>query len=319
MSLIVVAKKEFADQITSKRFIVILALMLLISAFSFYQGIDGFMRGYRGMNSEVRLSIIQIFGFFGTFGITTSGAILGLLMGFDLITRERESGSLKTLLAHPVFRDQIINGKALGAFAAMCLVVVLTLIIALGILAIKGFIPSLDDLIAIAKFGLVTLAYLFTFFSIALFTSTVAKNSSTSLLVAFGIFILLSVAMPMLGNLVAQAVVGPPPNIGPPPIPHPQVQENPDAKVVEIEKSPEWQEWRQKMEEYQNKRRAVESFFNIISPTTNYRTLISSLSERPVLISFQSKDVTKNLVGFIMLPVVFFVISYIKFLRSEII
>jgi len=163
-------KKEFADQITSKRFIAIFVIMLLFTAYSIHQGADAFMRDYRVFvqSGESKPSIIQIFGFLGSFGILTFGAILGLLMGFDLITKEKEFGSLKTLLSHPVFRDQIINGKALGAFLALCLVVVVTRIASLGVLIMKGFVPSFDDLISIAKFGLITLAYLFTFFSIAL-------------------------------------------------------------------------------------------------------------------------------------------------------
>jgi ABC-type Na+ efflux pump permease subunit len=47
------------------------------------------------------------------------GAILAIAMGFDLITREKESHSLKSLLSHPVFRDEIINGKALGGILVL--------------------------------------------------------------------------------------------------------------------------------------------------------------------------------------------------------
>ena len=56
--------------------------------------------------------------------------------------------------------------------------------------------------------------------------------------------------------------------------------------------------------------------FNVLSPTTNYIAIVSSLARNPP--PFQSEDVTKNLVGFVMFPVVFFALSYIKFLRMEI-
>jgi len=323
MELLIVAKKEFADQITSRRFIAVLGVMLIFSAISFYQGVEEFMRDYRMFESGSvggdvpRPSIVQIFGFFGSAGILTFGGILGMLMGFDLITREKESGSLKTLLSHPVFRDQIINGKALGAFAALCVVVALTLIIALGILTMKGFIPSLDDLIAILKFGLITLAYLFTFFSIALFTSTTAKNSSSSLLMAFAIFLVLTIAMPMISTFVADIVVGRPPEISHPSPPPLQSSEN-------VETSQEWQEYRQRMQEYEQKmneyyerKRAIQEFFFVLSPSTNYLSLVSSLSERSFM-PFGAKDPMKNVVGFVVLPLVFFAASYVRFLRMEI-
>ncbi len=327
MGLLIVAKKEFADQITSRRFIAVLAVMLIFSAISFYQGAEKFVREYRMFESGSiggdvpKPSIIQIFGFFGSAGILTFGGILGMLMGFDLITREKESGSLKTLLSHPVFRDQIINGKALGAFAALCIVVALTLIMALGILTMKGFIPSFDDLIAILKFGLITLAYLFTFFSIALFTSTTARNSSSSLLIAFAIFLILTIAMPMLSTFVVDAVVGGPPEVSPPDISHPTP--SPPQSGENVGTTQEWQykqrmqEYEQKMNEYYERKRAVQEFFFVLSPSTNYLSLVSSLSERSFM-PFGVKDPVKNVVGFVVLPLIFFAASYIRFLRMEI-
>jgi ABC-2 type transport system permease protein len=296
--------------------------MLIFSAISFYQGAEEFVREYRMFESGSvggdipKPSIIRIFGFFGSAGILTFGGILGMLMGFDLITREKESGSLKTLLSHPVFRDQIINGKALGAFAALCIVVALTLVIALGILTMKGFIPSLDDLIAILKFGLITLAYLFTFFSIALFASTTARNSSSSLLIAFAIFLILTIAMPMLSTFVADAVVGSPPEISHPSPPPPQSGEN-TGTSQEWQYKQRMQEYEQRMNEYYERKRAVQEFFFVLSPSTNYLSLVSSLSERSFM-PFGVKDPVKNVVGFVILPLIFFAASYVKFLRMEI-
>ncbi len=306
----------------------ILAIMLLFSTFSYYQGMDNFMSSYeRSVSGDApRPSIAMVFTTFGSTGIMVFGAILGLLMGFDLITREKETGSLKTLMSHPVFRDQIINGKALGAFAALLLVVALTLFMASGIIVMKGFMPSLDDLSALFKFGLITLAYLFTFFSIALFASTTSKNSSTALLVAFGIFLVFSIAMPIMGNIVAEVAVGPPPSSPPQvevsrPVPTGSggsASSSVTREVVVEERSDEYQKWREEMNEYNNKRRSVAAIFSVTSPSTNYLAVISSLSERTSYYSYQSDDTTNNLVGFILLPVIFFVIAYIKFLRMEI-
>lgn len=72
----------------------------------------------------------------------TFGAFLGLLMGFELVTREKEEGSLKTLLSHPVYRDSIINGKAMGAFAALSVAIFLILGISVGILMLQGIYPT---------------------------------------------------------------------------------------------------------------------------------------------------------------------------------
>jgi len=114
--------------------------------------------------------------------------------------------------------------------------------------------------------------------------------------------------------MVASAIVGPPPNIPPASI-SPENVEN-------IEQSPEWKEYmekyEQKMNEYREKKFAIQSIFNILSPSSNYLTIVNSLSSSDVILPFRTKDVTKNIVGFVILPIIFFVLSYVKFLRMEI-
>ncbi|AGK60435.1 ABC-type transport system involved in multi-copper enzyme maturation, permease component [Archaeoglobus sulfaticallidus PM70-1] len=304
MSVVTVAKKEFVDHITSKRFLMFLAIILLLTVFSFLQGIGD----YRA----TRISVMEFFGFSGTIGLSSFGSLLGLAMGFDLISKEREGGSLKTLLSHPVYRDQIINGKALGALMAITLVVFLNTVIGLGIVLIKGFTPTIDDMIAIVKFALLTIAYIFTFFSISLLTSTTSKNSGSSLVKAIAIFIVLSFVIPFIGSIVSNYIVGPPPDVYTHEVP---IRVGDDkAKYEEIQRKMEERE--RILNEYYKKKRAISELFEIFSPGMNYMKLISKISESNMF--FESEDVTKNFVGFVVLPVVMFTLSYIRFLRSEI-
>ncbi|AEA46297.1 ABC transporter permease subunit [Archaeoglobus veneficus] len=303
MNVLVVAKKEFIDQITSKRFLTLLLAIVLITGFSMYSGAKSFKERaeafYAGQIEE-KPSVISIFSMMGSLGISSFGGFLGLIMGFDLITKEKEKNTLKTLLSHPIYRDSIINGKALGAFAALSLAVALTLGMALGIIVMFGILPSFNDLINIAKFGCVTLAYLFTFFSIALFTSTIAKDSGSSLLMAFGIFILLTAIVPLLGLFLSEALAGEAP-------PMPVSDGKIDQSIME--------EYQQKFQEYWERRMAIMDFFTVLSPSANYQKLVSSLDERDL---FGSRDVTKNVISFVALPVILFVLSYLRFLRMEI-
>lgn len=301
--IFVVAKKEFRDQISSKRFLAFLLAILLITGFSMYNGANSFKQRneafYKGQIEE-RPSIISIFSTIGSMGISSFGGFLGLIMGFDLITKEREKNSLRTLLSHPVYRDSIINGKAMGAFAALSVAVGLTIVISLGIIMVKGIIPSFNDLISVTKFGIVTLAYLFTFFSIALFTSTIAHDSGSSLLTAFGMFIILTAIVPLLGLFLSGAIVG-----EAPPLPEEKV----DDDTLE--------NYRQGYEEFWRKRMAVMDFFSLFSPSANYQKLVSSISEVNTGRIFE-KDITRNIISFVSIPVIFFVLSYIRFQRTEI-
>ena len=304
MSVLVVAKKEFIDQITSKRFLALLFAIILINGFSMYNGAKSFkerLEAFYTGQIEKRPSVISIFATMGSLGVSSFGALLGLIMGFDLITKEKERNTLRTLLSHPVYRDSVINGKALGAFAALSLGVLSTLTVSLGIFVIYGISLSSDDLVAIVKFGGITLAYLFTFFSIGLFTSTIAKDSGSSLLTAFGAYILLTTVIPLLGLFLSEIVAGAPPTL-------------PSSGSGHISEDI-LDEYRQVFEDYWRKRMAVVDLFTIFSPSVNYEKLISSLDKT---YTFGGGDITKNIVSFAFLPVMLFVLSYLRFMRMEV-
>ena len=329
MSVLIVAKKEFTDQISSRRFLALTGIILLITVYTIYQGVQGLYNAYA---AGMERPYISIFRMASSLGFMTFGTFLGLLMGFDLVTKEKEEGSLKTLLSHPVYRDSVINGKAIGAFAALSVAIFLILMISVGILLLYGIYPTLSDVVDLVKFGALTLAYTFTFFAISLFASTITRNSGTALIISFGFLILFMAVLPTLGEITAQFIVGPPPR--PPSVPPPGGAPLPtgggltDVKVVNIKKINEgtspakneeikklWEEYERKSREYSEKRRTISDIFSILSPSNNYLALLSSLGARTF---FEAKDTTKNLISFIALPVIFFIMSYIKFLRMDI-
>ncbi|NMA89476.1 MAG: ABC transporter permease subunit, partial [Methanoculleus bourgensis] len=180
----IVARKEFTDQITGWRFLVILALFLSLALMGTYTGIEYYQSdltrytedliametaddGPERMMPPVAPPVADIYSsMFKT--LVSYGGILALALGFDLVSKEKESRSLKTLLARPVYRDEIINGKALGGVALLALVVGSALLLSTALLLVFSFVPSPDDLWMILTYAGVTLLFLVTFFSIAL-------------------------------------------------------------------------------------------------------------------------------------------------------
>ncbi|HOF96201.1 MAG TPA: ABC transporter permease subunit, partial [Methanoculleus sp.] len=171
-----VAKKEFSDHITSRRFIIILALFLVISTVSIHEGIElyntrlemyneqlrqmtaGFEGLYPGQMPE-KPSIMLVFLFMMGY-MTALGSILALAVGFDLVSKEKESRSLKSLLSHPVYRDEIINGKMLGGVGALGFAMALALALSLAMLLVFSVVPTLDEFAAILIFGAASLGLL---------------------------------------------------------------------------------------------------------------------------------------------------------------
>ncbi|NLA31079.1 MAG: ABC transporter permease subunit, partial [Methanomicrobiales archaeon] len=124
----IVAGKEFTDHLSSRKFLVILALLLMLSLLGMHQGIDQYNRDLEVYNQQLqatgdtadpvgmmpeRPSILIIFRQLES-SLMVFGGVLAIATGADLVSKEKESRSLKTLLARPIYRDEIINGKALG-------------------------------------------------------------------------------------------------------------------------------------------------------------------------------------------------------------
>jgi ABC-2 type transport system permease protein len=220
-----VARKEFIDHITSRKFIIILALFLIISAYSMHDGMDYYnnrLESYKEQISQIeeeegpvkwmpeKPSILIIFQRM-RWQMPFLGAILAIAMGFDLISREKESRSLKSLLSHLVYRDEIINGKAVGGILALVFAVGIAFLILFAMLLLFNIVPDMDEFWRITLFGAVTVLCLLTYFSIALMASTVSKDSGRALMYALIITLVISLGVPLVSGIISESVVEEPP------------------------------------------------------------------------------------------------------------
>ena len=172
--------------------------------------------------------------------------------------------------------------------------------------------------------------------------STVSKDSGRALIYAFIIVLALSFAMPMIGGLVAESVVGE--------RPVPPVFQSPEDTVIyesgkvvkqigpmNKEEEEEWERYSEELKAYSEKKWAIQDVFNVISPERNYMAVSISLTN-PYLtevhggrfwssshtlgettsIQKSVEKVWKNIFALFILPVVFFAIAYVKFMRMDI-
>ena len=338
-----VARKEFIDHLTSKRFIIILALFLIISASGMHEGINRYnqqLESYKEQISQIKEvegmepgympekpSIMLVFRFMSSH-IMMLGAILAIAMGFDLVSEEKETRSLKSLLSCPVFRDEIINGKALGGTLALVFAMGAALLISLAVLLIFSIVPSMNELAAILVFGIVSIVFLLAYFAIALMVSTVSGKSGSALIYTLVIFFILGSLLPIVGGTVAHMVSGDQPK-------SPVVlfdirhvtnmSEGPSFKEVTEE---EIQQYTEEMEAWFEKRKLITEAFTIISPNMNYERISNRIAssssvttpygdEAPGLQDVLGK-VWKNILALISFSVVFFALAYVKFMRMDI-
>lgn len=254
----IVAEKEFKDHITSKRFLAILAIFMLLAVYAMITGMDSYNKSLdaykqqqaskdpwrqetinnyqkqiqdaesRGAPAEEieslknsldnfinppMPSVLIVFTSF-TLLFAVMGMILSVSMGFDQISKEKEDGSLKTVLSSPMYRDALINGKSLGAIGTLAVTMAATFLVTIAIMLLYGVVPNADDMIRIVIFFIAALMYCTVFFAIAMAMSTIAKSSTMAVIYTIGIVflvLLFSILSYFMADMIAGSIVGPSP------------------------------------------------------------------------------------------------------------
>jgi len=308
-SVIAIARKEFIDHLISRKFLLIFGILLIVSVIGILNGVSDYnasvtsynnlqqsVSGSGGLVSPVDLymrqkpSVLLVFFQIGIM-FELIGGILGIAMGFDLITKEKENKSLKILLAHPVYRDQVINGKTLGGIAAIVLALGCTMAVSLAILLLFGIVPNLSEILPILIFYAATFLLIFSFFAIAILMSTLCEESGRSLVYTLIIFVTLGSFIPalFLSPLVMEMVIGHAPEM-PEMTAYPKEKlANPadqatETKRIQKENREALERYGQQNQEYKERVTKWADNHVLFSPTNNYAK-ISAFMTNPIAMS----------------------------------
>ncbi|MCK9591639.1 MAG: ABC transporter permease [Methanoregula sp.] len=306
--VITIAKKEFLDHLRSRRFLIILGILLIIACVAILNGVSEYnakVKEYDSMQQflptpeednsptltflRLQPSVLLVFFQMSTL-FAVIGGILGIAMGFDLVTREKESKSLKLLLAHPTYRDEVINGKALGGIAAIALALGIVIISSLALLLILGILPDGTELAIISLFSAVTFLYIFTCFAIALLMSTLCEESGKALIYSLIIFVVLGSLVPAIvsSSLVMGTIIGEKPEMpgviidqmmGLAELPENQIptQNSTETKIGILNRDA-WDSYNQKIREYGDRQIQFRDIQYLVSPTRNYEKITTCLT-----------------------------------------
>ena len=156
-------------------------------------------------------STAPIFAVFGeidlTFIIQTVISLFAILFTYDMVSGEKERGTLRQCLSNPVPRNTYILGKSIGSFISLLIPFALPLLLSLLIILVVGGIQfSGDEWIRLALIIGGYVLYMLAFFSLGLLISTVTKNSAISFLVLLFAWVLLVLVIPKGSMMIANQV-----------------------------------------------------------------------------------------------------------------
>jgi ABC-2 type transport system permease protein len=206
-NMFTVASKEFSDIVRGKRFlllVVVFGLVMTAAVANVYLSATQSAGGRPGMPTgflrSVASSLVTMMSFFAP--------IMGIALGVDAISGEKEKGTLKLTLAQPIFRDTLINGKFLAAFLAISLATLIASLVNIGgsVLAL-GITPTGEDVARLMLFMLFSILFAMTFYGIAALLSTVSKRTTQSVIISVVLWVIFAFIISIVASLIASAMV----------------------------------------------------------------------------------------------------------------
>ncbi|MCS7280006.1 MAG: ABC transporter permease [Desulfobacterota bacterium] len=210
----VIFKKELQDHFTSYRFLIIFSLIWMVSLLITYMVGTSVRDELSGiakpkyvflllfMSSGGLFSFIQFVAFFGP--------LIGIILGFDLINREKNEGTLSRILAQPIYRDAVINGKFLAGVVTISIMMTSIVLVITGLgLKVVGVVPGLDELLRIVMYLILSIVYISFWLGISILFSILFRSVTTSALAALAAWIFFTFFVPLGAGIIAKSFVPP--------------------------------------------------------------------------------------------------------------
>jgi ABC-2 type transport system permease protein len=207
----IVARKEIADHLRSARLLVVAALLAITGIASVYAA-GGRIRdvapeaaGDPSLFLKLFTVAIENTPFAFVNFVALIGPLLGIAFGFDAVSSERTQRTLPRLLAQPIHRDDVVNGKFAAGLAVigLLLAALMAVVAAIGMVRL-GLVPRPEDLGRLLVYLAVSVVYIGVWLAFALMLSIVLQRAATAALAAIGTWLVLS----LLAGLIVQIVTG---------------------------------------------------------------------------------------------------------------
>jgi ABC-2 type transport system permease protein len=203
--------KELEDHFSSMRFLILTTLIVMIGVVIASMVGMGMREELRGMAKPDFVFLLlftstgKLFSFVQLIGLL--GPLIGIILGFDAINRERTGRTLSKLVAQPIYRDSIINGKFLAGVTMIAIVMTSLLLIISGLgIRLVGVVPGAEEIGRLLIYLVLSILYISFWMGVAILFSVVFRSTATSALAALAMWILLSFFVGLAGSFVADAI-----------------------------------------------------------------------------------------------------------------
>jgi ABC-2 type transport system permease protein len=200
------------DHFSSMRFLLISALIVMVGVIITSMVGMAIQEELKGMAKPTLIflllftatgklfSFVQFIGFFGP--------LIGIILGFDAINRERVSRTLSKLLSQPIYRDSVINAKFLAGVTTIAIVLVGIVLIITGLgLKLIGVVPGPEEIFRLVIYLVTSLLYIAFWLGVSILFSVIFRSTATSALASLAVWIFFSFFLSLGAGVLADAIV----------------------------------------------------------------------------------------------------------------
>ncbi len=171
--------------------------------YEFKQG--GYKRGELSISGRSMLSDIGPLDF--AFIVQMVISLVVLMFGADVISGEKELGTLRAVLSNSVPRDTVLLGKLVGGYAALWFPFFVAFIAGILVLSFTPFpFESSGILLRIMLIFLASSLFILVYFSIGIMVSTSTARTRTSLVAILVVWAFFQLIIPKASSMVASIV-----------------------------------------------------------------------------------------------------------------
>jgi ABC-2 type transport system permease protein len=211
----IMVRKEISGHIRSWRFITLILLISLTFFGTMYVSVTGIRTAALNIDdpdefflylrllttTDATLPSFHVF-------VSFLGPLLGISLGFDAMNSEQQSGTLQRVMAQPLYRDNLLLSKFVGALMLIGVLFLSLVMLMVGAgLVITGVGIEAEEVLRIFSFTLVCILYVGFWLSLAILLSLIFRQAATSALTATGVWLFFTVFYQIIISIVVKAFI----------------------------------------------------------------------------------------------------------------
>jgi len=184
----------------------------------FAKGLDeNLCRSYGGGSARIEVSrkqqsVNDVFKLFTApdllYVIKVILSLCAMLFAFDIVSGEKETGTLRQMISNTVKRPILIVGKWVGGFASFILPFFMAVFLGTIFVTLSPMVDmNPDNFLKLGLFVVNSVIYLAIFFSLGFLISCITHQSSSSLVISLFVWAFFVFIIPNLGNILARQLV----------------------------------------------------------------------------------------------------------------